>query len=248
MRDTEKRFMYKDRDIEGMATLEVISEANNFNEWMYHSISKNLSGKILEIGSGIGNISECIIKDNREIFLSDIRENYCGYLQDRFGHHPEVLGVLNLDLVHENFESLYAAQLGYFDAVFALNVVEHIENDTLAIANCKKLLKPGGTLVILVPAYPALYNTFDKALAHYRRYTKSSLTALLVKNEMRVKKSFYFNFAGITGWVFSGSILRKKIIPSGQMRLYNRLVPLFKIIDKIVFNSAGLSVIAEAEK
>ena len=49
-----------------------------------------------------------------------------------------------MDLVHPEFDIIYADKLNSFDGLFALNVVEHIEDDTLAIANCKKLLKKGG--------------------------------------------------------------------------------------------------------
>jgi 2-polyprenyl-3-methyl-5-hydroxy-6-metoxy-1,4-benzoquinol methylase len=53
-------------------------------------------------------------------------------------------------------------------------VVEHIKDDRLAIANCKKLLKKNGHLIILVPAYRYLYNEFDKELEYYRRYNKNA--------------------------------------------------------------------------
>ena len=57
-----------------------------------------------------------------------------------------------------------------------------------------------------------------------------------------------FNFIGIFGWFFSGKILRKKTIPEGQMGLFNKLVPIIKIWDKIVFNRWGLSVIEVGQK
>ena len=53
-------FSFKEIDEEGMETLKAISEANKFNEWMYERIAPDCSGKILEIGSGIGNIS-CLL-------------------------------------------------------------------------------------------------------------------------------------------------------------------------------------------
>ena len=143
---------------------------------------------------------------------------------------------------------MYGDLLEKFDGLFALNVVEHIKDDTLAIANCKKLLRPGGRMLILVPAYQTLYNTFDEALEHYRRYNKKSLKKLFSDNQLQITHSQYFNFAGILGWFLSGNILRKKVIPTGQMKLYNSLVPLFKIADKMLFNQVGLSVIVEGVK
>src|SRR4028119_1967420 len=140
-----KEFVFKDIDIEGRDTLEAISAAPRLNEWMYQTVSTHLSGHVLEVGSGIGNISEYFIRDDWKVTLTDIRDDYVSTLKEQFGDTPQVQGIFNLDLVHPDFEKEYAAYLGTFDGLFALNVVEHIEDDTLAIANCKKLVRPGGT-------------------------------------------------------------------------------------------------------
>ncbi|MEM6263584.1 MAG: class I SAM-dependent methyltransferase, partial [Bacteroidota bacterium] len=67
----EREFAFKEYDLEGMQTLESMAHAPRLNEWMYQTISKNLKGKILEIGSGIGNISEQFLKDKRQLLMSD---------------------------------------------------------------------------------------------------------------------------------------------------------------------------------
>ncbi len=241
-------FVFKELDIEGMATLEAIANAPLFNEWMYRVTSSRLTGRILEIGSGIGNISEQYLNEGRKLMLSDIRDNYCQYLEQKFEQAPTYAGVRELDLVHPDFEAEYADLLESFDGVFALNVVEHIADDYLAIANAKKLLRKGGRLVILVPAYQALFNEFDRSLEHYRRYTEGGLKKIFEKNNFQIVHSQYFNFVAIAGWWFSGNILKKKTIPSGQMRIYNMLVPIFKVVDKIVLNRVGISVIVEGIK
>ena len=82
-----KDFAYKEYDLEGMETLEAIAGANQFNEWMYHTTARNLTGNVIEIGSGIGNISSFFVRDQRNIQLSDIRENYCAFLRDNFGEN-----------------------------------------------------------------------------------------------------------------------------------------------------------------
>lgn len=243
-----KDFAYKEYDLEGMETLEAIAGANRFNEWMYQTTSRRLTGNIIEIGSGIGNISAFFVRDQRNIHLSDIRDNYCTFLRDKFADEKSVQGISKIDLVHPEFEKVYADLLESFDGLFALNVVEHIKDDKLAIANCKKLLRPGGRMVILVPAYQTLYNTFDVALEHYRRYNKASLKKLFTANQLDIQHSQYFNLAGILGWFVSGNILRKKVIPTGQMKFYNMLVPIFQIADKVIFNQMGLSVIVEGLK
>jgi 2-polyprenyl-3-methyl-5-hydroxy-6-metoxy-1,4-benzoquinol methylase len=228
-------------DREGHLTLKVISGADNFNQWMFDRIRPFIKGRVLEIGSGIGNISNLLLNTQKEVALSDYSTAYLDILRRNFSSHPHLSGLLSIDLVDPRFDEKFSSFFGSFDTVIALNVIEHIQDDDLAIGNCKKLLKKGGHFIILVPAYPLLYNRFDKELGHYRRYTKRTL-GLALSRHFTVAQNRYFNLAGIAGWVFSGAILRKKIIPPSQMKVFNTLVPLFRIMDKMVMNRIGLSV------
>lgn len=243
-----RAFEFKEDDFEGLATLESIANADKLNEWMYDTVAEHAYGKVLEIGSGIGNISKFFILNDWDITLSDIRDNYCDKLRNKFDAFKNLNAVVNIDLVHKDFDQLYAEHIGIYDFVFALNVVEHIEEDELALVNAKKLLRENGKVFILVPAYQSLYNQFDKELYHYRRYNKKSLNRIIKNAGFKNLKSFYFNSAGIPGWIFFGRILNHKIIPAGQMKTYNTLVPIFKILDKLILNSFGLSVITVAKK
>ena len=238
-------FTFKEVDQEGLETLEALSNSENFNRWMFKSIEPHASGRILEIGSGLGNISRFFIEKGADIILSDLRDNYLEQIQKRF---TQDLQMITMDLVHPNFEQVYQDELESFDTVFALNVVEHIKDDKQALFNANRLLKPGGTLIILVPAYQALYNRFDAELHHYRRYRISTLEALFTANEFNVIKRFYFNFTGIFGWFLTGRILKRKVIPAGQMALFDKVVPVLRLIDKIIMNLAGLSVIVIGKK
>ena len=246
--NTIKEVKFEEKDLIGKSTLEVISKADKFNRWMYNVIKPHCKGKILEIGSGIGNISSFVMEDGFELMLTDIRTGYCETLTQTFNKNPFFLGAEVMDLTDEDFNQKFATHIGQFDTVFALNVVEHIYDDVLALKNCHKLLKNRGQLIVLVPSYQKLYNGFDKELGHYRRYTKSSLTRVFLQNNFEIKHKQHFNFMGIFGWYFTGSILKKETIPGGQMKLYNIFVPLFKIIDKIIFNKAGLSTIVVGKK
>jgi SAM-dependent methyltransferase len=240
-------FDFKILDAEGEETLRAIAEADKLNSWMFESIKPFCKGKILEIGSGIGNISNFFIKNNYSITLSDIRDNYCDALSNKFAHFKNCEAIINIDLVDEHFEAKYVHLLGAFDTVFALNVVEHIFDDNLALKNCSKLLKKGGNVIILVPAYNWLFNRFDKELDHYRRYNQQSLE-LVISQSFSIIHKQYFNFVGIFGWYLSGKVLNNKTIPKGQMKLYNSFVPIFRIIDKIIFNKMGLSVLHVGKK
>lgn len=232
----------------GTDTLEVISEAGHFNRWMYETIKPHCSGEILEIGSGIGNISQFFIHDGAEISLSDIENSYFPRLREKFGDKKNLKGMYLLDFSDKNLEKNYPEMLGKFDTVFALNVVEHIPNHEQAMRNAMKMLKPGGKVVILVPAFQWLYNGFDEQLDHQRRYTRKSLKKLIEGSGFELKSTQYFNFIAILGWYISGTILRKEMIPGGQMKLYDKLVPLWKIIDFFTSRIAGVSVIQVGEK
>jgi 2-polyprenyl-3-methyl-5-hydroxy-6-metoxy-1,4-benzoquinol methylase len=229
-----------------MEILSVIEKADNFNEWMYQTIKPFVKGRILEIGSGIGNISQFFLTDKYDITLSDVRDSYCDKLTQKFG--DKGIQVFNIDLVDADFEGKYKNMLGSFDTVFALNVVEHIENDHLALRNINKLLAVDGVVIILVPAYQFLYNGIDKGLEHYRRYTQSMTNATLTQAKFKIIHEQYFNAMGIPAWFISGKLQKNETIPKNQMGLYNKLVPVFKIIDKLVLNKIGLSNIAVGKK
>lgn len=238
-------FNRKDVDQEGLDILDVVAKAKKLNNWMYETIEPFCKGAVLEVGSGTGNISEFFVNNKYDISVSDLRENYRIILKDKF-NLPENK-VLDLDIVAPDFDIKSKELLNTFDSVFSLNVVEHIKDDDLAIKNMVKLLKPGGNLVILVPAYQALYNNFDTTLEHYRRYNKKSLTKLM-GNYGEIISSFYFNAVGTLGWWVSGKLFKNKMIPEGEMKLYNSLVPIIKIVDKVTFNKVGLSVICVIKK
>lgn len=78
-----------------------------------------------------------------------------------------------------------------YDVIAALDVVEHIDDDRAAIRWIVDLLRPGGLFIATVPAYGWLFSDHDRALGHYRRYTRASLAAAL-PSSVRVETSAYF--------------------------------------------------------
>jgi SAM-dependent methyltransferase len=232
----------------GTETLKVLSEAGNFNRWMYETIKPYCSGKILEIGSGIGNISKFFLDDGFEITLSDINEDYFDDLNNVFGNYKNLCGVQNLDFSDPDLEKHHPELIGRFNTVFALNVLEHVPDHLQAVNNSYKLLKKGGRLIILVPAFQKLYNRFDEQLGHHRRYSKQNLSEVFRTNGFKVMHSQYFNFIAILGWFMSGTVLKERMIPGGQMKIYNALVPLWRVIDVVMKKIAGVSVIHVGEK
>ena len=235
-------------DIIGAHTLQVIAKADHFNEWLYEQIRPELHGKIIEIGSGIGNISQFLVRDGYDISLSDLDEGYLEALVKKFGQNPRVERILPIDLVAADFTSRYALLEGRYETVFLLNVLEHIEDDHRAISNTHFLLKPGGQVIVLTPAYPWLYCRYDKELGHFRRYTRHHLSAVVRAGGFQPVHARYFNFLGIPGWLLLGKILRHKNLEAGEVSLFNKLVPLGRWLDKLVFRRMGLSVIVTGKK
>jgi 2-polyprenyl-3-methyl-5-hydroxy-6-metoxy-1,4-benzoquinol methylase len=240
--------IFHETDPLGHETLERLGKADRFNRWLFDVIYPFCKGHVLEVGSGIGNLSKFFLAHQSTLTASDLRKEYCDLLAKRLGNDPHLAGILSIDLAFKDFSDKYRSLLEKFDTVVALNVVEHIQDDSLAIHNCKQLLKPGGRLIILVPAYQALYNLFDKELGHYVRYTAKTLRKRMEKQGLEVFHTQYFNAVGIMGWILNGGILKKKVIPLKQLQLFDKLVPVIKLADNITFHSLGLSVMAVGKK
>lgn len=234
-------------DATGEETLIVFSKATAFNAWLSELVLPWAKGHILEIGSGIGNISEIILQNNLTITLSDLNPQYCSQLKNKFENRALCKGIISLNIAEADFEEKYKPLLTKFDTIIALNVIEHIEDDRKAFENCKKLLAPGGRIIILVPAFTFLYNSFDKGLGHYRRYTRNKLSEKMQHAGFNVIHRQYFNMPAMFGWFISGSIFKMKIIPENQLNFYNYLVPLFKRIDTLFQKKIGISLIMVAE-
>lgn len=230
---------------EGDQILETIQKADKFNAWMYDQIKPWLRADILEIGSGIGTFSEMIARDfDNKIILSDIDKKYVEKLEEKFKDKKNVTA-RKLDLnKKEDFKGL--KNIG---SCFALNVMEHVEKDIDAMNHIYDILEEGGRFVILVPAHKALYNTLDKAVGHHRRYNKKEMRKRVAKTKFKIKKMFYFNAPSILGWFITGNVLKKKTLGSGSMKLFNKLVPIIRPIEKYVLRKKiGISLIAVLEK
>ena len=206
-----------------MATLEQLSGATRYNRWMFDRLHRWVGRRVLEVGSGIGNLSAYLVKSER-LVVTDTRYEYLDRLRARFAQHPNV-AIERLYLPDEH--GALAGQ--HFDTIICLNVLEHVADDVRSLVAMRRLLARGGRLVLLVPALPALYGTMDRALGHHRRYQRGGLAELLRATGYTVTHIEYFNLAGVLGWWFAGRVLRREMIPVGSLKLYDALVPLFRL-------------------
>jgi len=197
-------------------------------------------GRVWETGAGSANMVRCLL-DAERLVLTDTREEYLDRLRTRFAKHPNV-AVARLYLPTE----LGAVAGQQFDSIICLNVLEHVDDDISSLHAMRRLLAPSGRLILLVPALPALYGTIDKALGHYRRYQRAPLASLLQATGFKVAHVEYFNLAGVPGWWFAGRVLRRQTIPAGSLKLYDALVPLFRL-ERLLPWRVGQSLIAIGE-
>ncbi len=136
---------------------------------------------------------------------------------------------------------------GTYDSVVFLNVLEHIEDDLGALERINRLLRPGGTIVVLVPQYKWLFGSFDRQVGHHRRYIKSELRDRLHATGFQLVKEKSFNAPAIFGWWINAVLLQRKTMGKVQLKIFDMLVPVFSRMEKLL-PLPGISLIAVAEK
>ena len=228
----------------GLRTLRIMEGAGTYNKWLYEQCERHLGQRILETGSGIGNITK-LLMDRDEIVATDISDFYLNELRLSFNDYQNVT-VSKLDLLQEEAVR-ETANRHDIDTVLSLNVLEHIDDDQRALRNINRLLDLGGCFVLLVPAHQALFSDIDRHLGHFRRYSRPVLRDRLEESGFEIKELRYLNFIGALGWLVNGRILRRKLLPSRQIRAFDLIVKLLAL-EKWVSPPFGLSVLAVARK
>ena len=227
----------------GKVTLDALEQAPKFNRWMYESIRPWLGERVAELGVGRGNLSRHI-KEHQHVLLTDYRTDYLEGLREKWRHHPH-LTIGKLDMTNrEDFE-----QLREFapESVVFLNVLEHIEDDRAVLANLFDTVPEGCRIVVLVPFNQKLYSDFDKALGHFRRYNAAELDAKVRDAGFTVEHQFYFNKVGVVAWYVANTLGKQGALKPWQLRIYNFLTPLFRVLDRIL-PMPGLSTVVIGRK
>lgn len=210
---------------------------------MYEQFSSYIGRRVLEVGSGIGNITAFLAEEGRTVVATDVIPSYRDELEIRFRENPKVsVSVFDLDGAAPDE---YVTEP--FDSVVCLNVLEHIEDDGAALKAMKQALKDDGSLILLVPAHQFLFGEFDVAVGHYRRYSKKLLRNRLEEAGFEIRSLQFFNIAATLPWLLNGRILRRGYLPNDQVSLADRLVPILRF-EYLLGPPAGISLIAVATK
>jgi glycosyltransferase involved in cell wall biosynthesis len=225
---------------QGEQTLRLLRKAGRYNRWVYELIRPDLGKDILEVGAGIGNMTRFFLGHGR-ITATDISPFCLSELKRGFSEYDDVI-VRRLDIDRDVPEAGRS-----YDTIVCLNVLEHIEDDRGALQRMKALLRPGGRLILYVPANPRLHCEIDRSVGHHRRYEKQGLISRLNEAGFTVLRARNHNTLGALGWWITGKLFGKKRVASGDVGGFEALIPFARILDRIE-SRFSLSVLAVAER
>jgi 2-polyprenyl-3-methyl-5-hydroxy-6-metoxy-1,4-benzoquinol methylase len=227
---------------QGLTTLEILTEAKNYNRWIADNFYPYIKAPLLEFGAGIGNISE-LLSSYTPLCLTDTDARMLAHLKNKFSHINDV-SVNFLDITQPPPEDL----VGSFQTVIGINVLEHVEDDEKALFHLGNVLKPSGRLLLLVPAKKWAYTDLDRQLGHFRRYEKKELGEKLAKASFQIEKLYFFNIVGLMSWMIRDKIQRSGGLRPYQVSSFDTIVPILKRIESKVSMPIGISLIAIAQK
>ena len=152
-------------------------------EWVFRVLAGRDSPRVLDVGCGTGfNMEYLQANGYRDVVGLDVSTEALFYCRSR-DLSPLVCG---------DGASLPLRDAS-FDLILALDMLEHLAGDVLALQEFARLLAPGGSLLLFVPALPLLWGLQDEVSHHYRRYTSGELARKLGLAGLSVKKLTYAN-------------------------------------------------------
>lgn len=145
---------------------------------------KKKSRKFLDVGCGTGVLMRelSLFGESWGVDYSSKVLNYCR----KRGNHS---------LKKADLEKKLPLKDNFFDIATCLDVLEHIKNEKLVLEELHRVIKPGGLVIVTVPAFPRLWSYWDEKVGHQRRYLLTELTNKLQKEGFTVKKAGYFNIS-----------------------------------------------------
>ena len=218
-----------------------MSSAEHYRRWIVDSFSRYWGAQIAEVGAGIGSFTRLLLaRGPTRVVAFEPSANMFPMLADAIRGDARATAINGL---------FGAAQAGEdFDSIAYINVLEHVEHEREELASAFAALRPGGYLLVFVPALAWLYSDFDREVGHYRRYTRPALEALVKESGFEVAESRYFDMAGVIPWylhftLMGGSMRR------GSVSLYDRLVvPPMRFVEGIVTPPIGKNVLLVARR
>jgi SAM-dependent methyltransferase len=219
--------------------LESLSNAKRYQRWLYESVRPWLGKRILELGSGIGNLSQHLPVRER-LILSDIDPLLLKELRSKVPFLPAI-SVVQVDPSQALAETFRHENL---DTIISFNVLEHVEDDARLLTEAWQLLRESKAngpkrIVTVVPAHQFAYGNLDRQFGHFRRYSRRSFRQLIESAVGEDRKSlrfrsFYMNLPALLGWWLNGRVLGKSQIGAGNMKLFEKLCPVIRPLDTLL--------------
>lgn len=225
----------------GKQTLEIMQDASYYNNWILRLILPWTSGEVAEVGAGMGLFSGMLSKKDFSITSIDYDQQYLEIVKSKY---PEVK-TFQFDLQTARISS---SLVGKFDTVIAINVLEHLPDLTLVLDHISQMLRPGGKLIVVIPAFKFAYGTLDRNLGHVRRYTNKQFQMYLKKAGLSQLSSRYFNFWGLLGWMVNSRIFKRIVIPASQVRIFDLLFRPWMELERYLKLPLGLSLLSVSIK
>lgn len=215
----------------GRDNLEAMKQAKRYNRFLLDLIRRNATGtKVLDHGAGAGTFAIPINNSNLSVLCMEPDKEL-----------RQALISSGLDAV----ASLDDIPEGSVDYAYTLNVLEHIQDDQAAMASLYRCLKPGGRLLVYVPAFQLLYSRMDEHVGHFRRYRRNTLTSQLRDAGFEVGDARYVDSLG-----FFASLVYKLIgdrsgsVSPGSVAFYDSVIfPVSRLLDVLSFGSFGKNLL-----
>jgi len=225
----------------------VLNKADNYNNWQYEQFKRYVGKEVLEVGCGLGNITQYLIHNMDFLLGTDIKPEAIDFVKQRFqdDFHEDRFAVKCIDIFSEE---LNVPQ--HFDTIICSNVLEHIEDDLGAMKICHQILsEKKGYFLLLVPAHQFIYGTLDEESGHVKRYSKKEIIELAEWSNFEVVDLYLFNFVGAVGWYINYCLLKRRNTnneeSSAQMSFFDKLcVKPLKLMESLIKPIIGISYIA----
>jgi SAM-dependent methyltransferase len=220
--------------------LESLEGAENYAAWIYQLVSPWLGEEVLEVGAGHGTMTAALI-GRRRIVAADPSERCVARLRARFGEDASV--------EIRQADASAAGAGGPYQSILLVNVLEHIDDDATVLESLGAALRPGGHLVLWVPAHPALYSDFDQRVGHFRRYRSHELSMLVTSAGLQVSELRHVNALGAMAWWLSATILGGTPTTGRKLHLADRgIVPVARWLEQFRPPPFGLSLLCVATR
>jgi len=221
--------------------LELFLKATNWKKYWSSFIENSNSSHALEIGAGIGGNYDYLVNKSARLTLvepdSFFCENYLMNFSSKDSRVEVICGTLQSTGAETNF-----------DAIYYIDVLEHIYDDISELSLAVSHLKTNGSIYVIVPAFNFLFSEFDRSVGHFRRYTKKSIKKILPPN-CQIDELKYLDSLGWFGSVANKVLFSDKHATPFKVKFWdNHLIPISKVLDKYMNYSIGKSLYVHIKK